>query len=70
MQLTLLQLKVLITGLKFEAKTGMRMSGKVNSYAIAKSFLGLPKNSRPKKDELIEALQQVLTDVEVNLQEA
>lgn len=69
MQLTLLQLRVLITGLKFEAKTGMKMSGKVNSALIAKRFLGHPDKARIKKDVLVEELERVLTDVEAQMRE-
>lgn len=60
MQLTLLQLKVLITGLKFEAKTGMKMTNKVNSSLIAKRFLGIPEKARTKKEVLVEQLERVL----------
>jgi hypothetical protein len=70
MDLSVFQLRILITGLKFEAKTGMKMSSKVNSSLIAKSFLGLPLNSRPKKEHLIAALEQVLAEAEMELSKA
>lgn len=60
MQLTILQLRVLITGLKFEAKTGMKMTNRVNSSLIAKRFLGIPDKSRVKKEDLVKQLEQVL----------
>lgn len=61
-ELTLFQAKFLLIGLKFEAKTGMKMSGKVNSKQIAASALGLP--SRSKYPVLIEALKLSIHETE------
>jgi len=66
--MTLFQAKMLLTGLKFEAKTGMKMTSKVNTYRIAADILGYPKNSRPSKEQLIRELEAAI--VETELQEA
>jgi hypothetical protein len=65
--LNLLQARLLVTGLKFEAKTGMKMSGKVNSKRIAAQALGLP--TRSTYEVLISGLEEAirLTEVQNNL---
>ena len=61
MDLTMFQLKLLILGLRFEAKTGMLMTSptKVNSAKMAKEFLGIPIKKRIPKADLADMLQKV-----------
>jgi hypothetical protein len=66
--MTLFQAKIALTGLKFELKTGMKMSSKVNTYRIVATALGYPKNARPSKEQLIRELEAAI--VETQLQEA
>ena len=60
--MTLLQLKVLLIGLKFEARSGMKMTSKVNTYRLAASVLGYPVKARPAKAELIEGLERLVNE--------
>lgn len=60
--LTLFQAKMLVIGLKFELKSGLKMSGKVNSKRIAAQALGLP--TRTKTEVLIESLENVIQKTE------
>ena len=61
-EISLLQAKILLSGLKFEAKTGMKMSRHVNSKQIAASALGL--SPRSKYPVLIAALEESIAHTE------
>lgn len=62
--MTLLQLKVALTGLKFEAKTGMKMTNKVNTYRWVATALGYPVKARPKVTVLIAELEALIGEYE------
>lgn len=57
-QLNLFQAKMLLIGLKFEGKTGMKMTSKVNSKKLAADLLGLPVRS--KYPVLIEGMKEAI----------
>jgi hypothetical protein len=61
--LSLMQARMLVIGLEFEKKTGMKMSGKVNSKRIAAEALGLP--TRTKIDVLIAGLKEAIRYTEI-----
>lgn len=67
--MTLFQARIALIGLKFEAKTGMKMTGKVNTYRLVATALGYPKSARPSKETLIERLEQSIAYTESNLEE-
>ena len=62
--MTLFQARIALIGLQFEAKTGMKMTSKVNTYRMVADALGYPKRSRPSKEELIENLQLAIAETE------
>jgi len=64
-EVTMLQLHVALIGLRFEAKTGMKMSGKVNTYRWVADVLGYPSKARPTKAELIANLEEFISRVEL-----
>jgi hypothetical protein len=66
MDLSMLQLRLLIIGLRFEKKTGMLMTSpsKANSAKIAKAFLGLPVNKKIDKGVLADMLEQAKNEAE------
>jgi len=66
--MTLFQAKIALIALRFEAKSGMKMSSKVNTYRKVADVLGYPKNARPSKEQLIRELEAAI--VETELQEA
>jgi len=61
-ELSLFQAKILLSGLKLEAKRGMKMSRHVNSKQIAASALGL--SPRSKYPVLIAALEESIAHTE------
>jgi hypothetical protein len=60
--MTLLQAQVALSGLKLQAKTGMKLTNKVNIYRMVANALGYPSNSRPSIPTLIEQLEQAIND--------
>jgi hypothetical protein len=62
--MTLFQARIALIGLRFEAKTGMKMTGKVNTYRMVANALGYSKKARPSKEELIQNLELVIAQTE------
>lgn len=60
--MTLFQARLALIGLKFEAKTGMKMSSKVNTKKLVAEALGLPVKT--KYPVLIAALEQSIKNTE------
>ena len=60
---SLLQLKTCIIGLKFEKKTGMKMS-RFSARDCAKDILGYSTNERPSFDKLITSMEALLAEAE------
>jgi hypothetical protein len=63
--MTLFQAKLALIGLRFEAKTGMKMTSKVNTYRMVATALGYPKNARPNKEQLIIELEAAIAETEI-----
>lgn len=63
--MTLFQAKMALIALKFEVKSGMKMSGKVNTYRMVADILGYPKNARPNKEQLINELEMAIAETEM-----
>lgn len=63
--MTLFQAKLALIGLRFEAKTGMKMTSKVNTYRMVATALGYPKNARPSKEQLITELEAAIVETEI-----
>lgn len=61
-QLTLFQAKLALIGLRFEHKSGMKMTSKVNTKKLVAEALGLPVRS--KYPVLIEALEAAIKETE------
>jgi hypothetical protein len=70
MKVTMLQLKMALMGLKFEARTGMKMSAKVNTYRWVADVLGYPRNVKPSKQTLILELEHLISRLETEPAEA
>jgi len=62
--MTLFQARIALIGLRFEAKTGLKMTNKVNTYRLVANALGYPKNARPSKQELIQNLELAIAETE------
>lgn len=62
--MTLFQARIALIGLRFEAKTGMKMTGKVNTYRMVADALGYPKKARPSKEQLIQELEVAIAETE------
>jgi hypothetical protein len=60
--MTLLQATVALSGLKLQAKTGMKLTNKVNIYRMVANALGYPSKSRPSLQELIANLELAIED--------
>ena len=60
--MTLLQAQVALSGLKLQARTGMKLTNKVNVYRFVADALGYPSKSRPSLDVLIQQLEQAIAD--------
>ena len=58
--MTLLQANVALMGLKLQARTGMKLTNKVNVYRMVATALGYPSKSRPSIPTLIEQLEQAI----------
>lgn len=59
------RLRTIISGLKFEAKTGMKMS-RVSTVKVAKEVTGLKTNNKTKLIERLEKmLEQTLSEVAI-----
>lgn len=63
---TMIQLKTALIGLKFEAKTGMKVSRYISAYAWVKNLFNYPPKSRPNKQMLIQQLESLIDDIEAN----
>lgn len=63
--MTLLQAQVALSGLKLQAKTGMKLTNKVNVYRMVANSLGYPRNSRPSIATLITQLEQAIIDTKI-----
>lgn len=61
-QLSLFQARIALLGLRFEHKTGMKMTSKVNTKKLVAGALGM--SSRTKYPELIEALEAAIKTTE------
>ena len=60
--MTLLQAQVALTGLKLQAKTGMKLTNKVNVYRMVANALGYPSKSRPSLPTLIQQLEVAINE--------
>ena len=60
--MNLLQATVALSGLKLQAKTGMKLTNKVNVYRMVANALGYPSKSRPSLQELIANLELAIED--------
>lgn len=60
--MTLLQAQVALSGLKLQARTGMKLTNKVNVYRFVADALGYPSKSRPSIPTLIQQLEQAIAD--------
>lgn len=65
--MTLLQARLALIGLRLEVKTGIKMTDprKANPYRMAATALGYPKNARPRKELLIEQLEEAIRYTEM-----
>jgi hypothetical protein len=70
MKVTMLQLKMALTGLRFEARTGIKMTAKVNTYRWVADVLGYPRNAKPSKQTLILELEALISNLETQPAEA
>ena len=68
--MTLFQARIALIGLRFEARSGMKMTNKVNTYRMVADALGYPKKARPSKEELIQNLELAIAETERMEQEA
>lgn len=62
--MTLFQAKIALTGLKFQARTGMKMTSKVNTYRLVATALGYPAKARPSLEQLIRELEAAIVDTQ------
>jgi len=60
--MTLLQAQLALSGLKLQARTGMKLTNKVNVYRMVANTLGYPSKSRPSLQELIANLELAIED--------
>lgn len=63
---TMIQLHTALIGLRFEARTGMKVSRHVSAYQWTKNLFGYPPKSRPNKEMLVRALEGLISDIETS----
>ena len=62
--MTLFQARIALIGLRAEARTGLKMTSKVNTYRMVADALGYPKKARPSKEQLIQELEVAIAETE------
>ena len=62
--MTLFQARIALIGLRAEARTGLKMTNKVNTYRLVADALGYPKKARPSKEQLIQELEVAIAETE------
>lgn len=67
--MTLFQAKIALTGLKLQARTGLKMSSKVNTYRLVAAALGYSPKQRPSLQQLIEELEVAIADTEARAED-
>lgn len=65
--MTLFQAKIALIGLRTEARSGMKMTSKVNTYRLVATALGYPAKARPNINQLIVELEAAIAETEEGL---
>ena len=69
MVVSIFQLKTCLMGLRFEKKSGMRVSHAISAREFAKKVLGYSSKQRPSFDELIAKMETLLSEAEQVVEE-